>query len=119
MPPEKYTLEFLEALAAKLLVWMKIEGHFWLGDFAAENGLWLNRLSEFSKKSSTWKRAYTLAKQIQENKLVKLGFESGKFKMAYASLKHVANWRDKYDFSGSQNVTVTVAGPEDIKRDRL
>jgi hypothetical protein len=100
--PMKWTPEVLDALADKLLVWMKEEKNFWLGDFAVENDMWRAQLDELSNtdRSPKFTDAIKKAKTIQESKLVKLGM-SKKYNpaMAIFALKNVAGWRDVQDIN--------------------
>lgn len=93
--PTKYTVEVIEALADKLIKYFKDEEHYWLGSFASDNHLWLERLHEFSNENEYFKSALKEAKQIQTNRLVS-GAMLGKYNcsMAIFALKNVSGYRD-------------------------
>ncbi len=103
--------EYCQLLAERLNEWMQEPHNFWLGDFAAEHGLHRNSLAEIAKKSEVFAKAYNKAKQLQENKLVKMGLV-GKWNPYFVGkvLNNVAGWRDKQDVehSGSVNIGLTI-----------
>ena len=93
--PKKWTQEAIEAEAEALLEWFEDPNHFWLKDFAIERGYCSQKFSEFSAESEYFSDALKRAKEIQESRLVRMGF-SKKFNpaMAVFALKNVAGWRD-------------------------
>ena len=94
--PLTYTDEVIENLADKLLKWIKDDNNFYLGVFAAENGMWRERLQEFSHKNSYFACAYKQAKQWQENRFV-VGMMTGKYvpSATIFTLKNVSGFRDE------------------------
>lgn len=94
----KYTPEFVSVLTTKLGEWSKNKKSYWLGEFASENGIGRQRLTEIADQYPDFAKAYEIAKQVQENKLFKMGI-SKKFNtsMAIFALKNVAGWRDNED----------------------
>lgn len=94
--PSKYTKSYLEEIADKLEDWIQIKTNVWLGDFAAENNMNRHDLSREAPKSEKLFATYKKAKQVQENRLVKLGFSKGaNAAFVIFTLKNVAGWRDK------------------------
>ncbi len=106
--PSKYTQEFIEDLADKLIEWMKNPSNFWLGDFATDNGMWRARLEEFAVQNAKFSSAYKQAKQLQESKLVKgaLGKKIDTT-MAIFALKNVSGFRDR-----AEQVNVNIDGDD-------
>jgi len=107
--PSKYTPEYLEELAKKLEEWIIIRTNFWLGDFAVENDMNRHDLAKIAKKNEKLFRTYKKAKQIQENRLVKLGVDK-RSNPAFIifTLKNVANWRDNKELTGAGGEPIIV-----------
>lgn len=94
--PLKYTEEYLNDLAIKLLDWIKVQSNWWLMDFAIENDLYAQQLTEFSAKNESFYLALKKAKTIQESRIVKLAMvRKIDTTMAIFTLKNIAGWRDK------------------------
>lgn len=103
----KYTPEFIETLAKNLEVWVKSKDSLWLGDFAAENKISRQRLSEIANENELFAEVYELAKQVQENKLFRVGLsKENNPAMAIFALKNVADWRDKSEVEHSGGVKI-------------
>lgn len=94
--PKKYTDTVINDFADKLSAWWDEDpNRYWLKDFAIENGLHSQSLSEFANKSEKFSEALKRSKEIQESRLVKMGFDKSKnCTMAIFALKNVAGWRD-------------------------
>lgn len=110
--PKKYTDEYLEKLADALINWINKPNSFWLKDFAIENGFASQQMTVFSERSEKFSEALKRAKDIQESKLVKMGFNK-KYNctMAIFALKNVAGWRDnenKNDNTEKQAINITI-----------
>lgn len=93
--PTKYTDEYIENLADKLIAWFKKEDNFYIGQFASLHGMWRERLQEFANKNEYFSCAYKQAKQLQETRMV-MGAMLGKYNtsMTIFTLKNVAGFRD-------------------------
>lgn len=100
--PYKYTKEVCNEMAKRLDRWMENPTHFWLGEFAVEEGINRHTLQELADRpedhehySEELSATYKKAKQIQENRIVKLGFSRlSNPAFAIFTLKNVAGWRD-------------------------
>ena len=105
--PSKYTKKFLEKLADKLETWTKSKRNFWLGEFAAENDINRQELSRLAKLNEKLSDTLKKAKQVQENRFVKMGV-SRKYNPAFIifTLKNVAGWRDKIEHALKGKITV-------------
>ncbi len=103
-PKKRYTPEYVRELTARLWKWAEGKDSLWLGDFAAENKMSRQRLSEIAAHDPGFAEAYEVAKQVQENRLFKIGL-SKKYNasMPIFALKNVAGWRDSFDDTGSIN----------------
>jgi len=93
--PKKWTQEAIEAEAEALLEWFQDPARFWLKDFAIEREYPSEYFSRFASESEVFSQALKRAKEIQESRLVRMGF-SKKVNpaMAVFALKNVAGWRD-------------------------
>lgn len=110
--PGKWTVEVIDTLADKLLDWIKQPDHYWLGEFASENGAWRQRLDEWADKSPKFAEALKIAKGIQEFRLVSLGLsKNNNPAMAIFALKNVAGWRDQVDVQHGGNINIVTAIP--------
>lgn len=100
--PIRYTDEFIKDLANKLIIWIQDPSHYWLGEFAAENKIPRQVLSELVGRDKDYDEAYHYAKSYQETKLA-TGALTGKFNsfFAFNALKNVAGWRDTKDMKHS------------------
>lgn len=98
----RYTPAFIAQLTKDLLEWSKNEKSFWLGDFAALNGMNHRRFPEIAETNEEFSQAYEFAKGVQETKLFKMGL-SRKYNpaMAIFALKNVAGWRDTQDITSA------------------
>lgn len=94
--PKKYTDELIEQYADDLIDWFSQPANFWLKDFAIAKGFSWDSFKEVGTKNEKFILALKKARDMQESKLVKMGF-SKKFNpaMAIFALKNVAGWRDK------------------------
>lgn len=92
--PPTYTPEYLSRLAQDMVVWFKKKNNWWLKDFAIKKGFSAVRFSEFAITSKEFSEAYLLCKDIQESKLVHIGFKPYKDRFATFLLKNVAGMRD-------------------------
>ena len=94
----RFTDEIIKDLADKLSIWLENPNNFWLGDFAAANGIHRQRFTDFAAKSEYFAQTLSHAKQVQETRLVKLGLsKNANPAMAIFALKNVAGWRDSAD----------------------
>jgi hypothetical protein len=95
---KKYTKEFGDKLADKLLTWIKIPNNFFLGSFAVQNKMHRKRFEIIKENSEKFADAYEQAQQIQEEKIALLAMQK-KIDVTFAifTLKNVAFWRDKQD----------------------
>jgi len=99
-----YDKAFCDAVADHLLVWMKDPQNIWFKDFSLEYGVsWKYLAYELIKKSEKLKTALDIARQMQESKLVKAGFDAKNPAFYIFSLKNVAGWRDVVDESEDQS----------------
>jgi hypothetical protein len=104
--PKKYTKEFIEQLAPRMIKWFEKKKNWWLKDFAIQQGFNPRRLDEFAASNETFKDAFEMCKAIQESKLVKMGFVAYKDRFAIFLLKNVAGMRDRCDItSEDQKIT--------------
>lgn len=103
----RYTEEFIKQLTGKLKLWINQKDSIWLGDFAADNKMSRQRLSEIANENELFAEVYEYTKQIQENKLFKLGLSKNcNPAMAIFALKNVAGWRDRTDITtGDEPIT--------------
>lgn len=92
--PTIYTQEYLEALAAEMIVWFKKKPNWWLKDFAIQHGFAPQRFSEFVKVSTAFSEALSYCNAIQESKLVKKGYQPYKDRFTQFLLKNVCGYRD-------------------------
>jgi len=93
--PKKWTAEAIQIEADALMAWFKEPEHFWLKDFAIERGYCSQRFMEFSTESEYFSETLKMAKDIQESRLVKMGFsKKHNTAMVIFALKNVAGWRD-------------------------
>lgn len=86
-PPE------IEALADDLLNWIEGSDAFWLNEFFTQRRITKKTIAKLKAESEYFSEIYSLAKDIQETKLVKLGLKSSN-SMAIFALKNTAGWRD-------------------------
>lgn len=86
----------LNKLGEELIQFMNEPKNLWLKEFAIMKGFPSEYLSRYAKKSESFNHSLKKAKDIQEAKLVRMGF-SKKFNPAFVifALKNVAGWRDK------------------------
>ena len=91
-----FTPQFVKKLTKNLEKWIERKDSLWLGNFAVDNKIHRQRLSEVAEWDKEFGKMYKLAKQVQENKIV-LGAMANKINptMAIFTLKNVAGWRDK------------------------
>jgi hypothetical protein len=100
-PPSKYTREFIELESEALIEWFSQPNNIYFKRFALERGYSPDELARFAKKSEVFKRAYLLAKEWQECKIVegallnRLNSSFAKFAMA-----NLSGWSDKQQLSG-------------------
>lgn len=107
--PSKYTDEFIDNLAVKLDEWIAEPANFWIGKFASDNGLWMQRITEFADKNERLSDSLKKAKQIQQDRLVLLSLARKiDTTMAIFALKNVAGWRDMVPPAGDNNVFVNI-----------
>jgi len=105
----RYTDLVVSKLAKDLIEWIDNPTNFWLGDFAVLNNMGRQRFPELAESNKEFGKAYEIAKQIQENRLVRAGL-SNQFNstMVIFSLKNVAGWRDKSEVEHTGNVLHTL-----------
>lgn len=120
MPPRtgrpNFTPEFIEQLRLKLIKWIKIPTNWWICDFAIENDIWEQRISEFANKNELFAETLKKAQQIQKSRLVKLSLaRKVDTTMAIFALKNVAGWRDTQDIkhTGNQQTQVIIIRPQE------
>ena len=108
--PLIHTIEFIENEADALIDWINDDSHdgIFVTEFASRRGYSRQRFVEFAEKSNRFSDALKLAKEWQEEKLIKGGllrtYDAGftKFIMPRLCGDH---WRDV------KNVNVTSSGP--------
>jgi len=109
-PPKKrrYVPEVVKGLGKDLQKWIEVPTNFWLGEFAVQHKMDRHRLVEIAKEDKEFGKIYKMAKQVQENKIVKMGF-SKNFNQAFAifTLKNVAGWRDMTETKHEGNIILT------------
>lgn len=99
--PSKYTNEFIEQEAIAFIKWFSQPENIYFKRFALERGYPPDELAHFAKKSEVFKRAYLLAKEWQECKIVegalfnKLNSNFAKFAMS-----NLCGWSDRQQVSG-------------------
>lgn len=108
--PKVWTTERIEALIPLMLTWIRQPNNFWLGKWAAENGLWRQRLEDFAAASEKFSDALKVAKAEQEYKLVVLGVKT-KGAMPIFCLKNVSDMRDNLELTHAGEVGVRVEDP--------
>lgn len=94
----KYDKEFIERLADEMLKWFTEKNaagqqQIWLGDFAIEKMISRQRFPEFAKENEYFKNIYTICKEIEESRMIKIGFTS-KSGMPFFILKNLHNYTD-------------------------
>jgi len=116
--PERYTREFAVDLAGKILAWFDDERHFWLADFATENMMPKQALSELASKFPVeFSEAYRIAKQKQESRLVTLGLKNKHNAMLTGlALKNVADWRDRVETEHSGTIKTETKDVTELDR---
>lgn len=98
---QHYTINEIDHIADLLYEWFNNKeenksSQIWLKDFCIEHFISQNRLSEFKEKSEYFEYIYSLCKDIQESKLVKIGMSKrANATMAIFALKNVSGWRDR------------------------
>ena len=65
----KYALHEIEDFADRLLEWMEVEDHVFLGEFYTYYGLTGKDAPKFARRSERFRQAINLAKDIQEMKI--------------------------------------------------
>jgi hypothetical protein len=102
-----YTDAEIEAIADQLVEWFKDARNVWLKDFATEQMLGSQRISEFASKNEYFAFCYNIAKDMQESRLVRLGMSKQvSASMPIFALKNVAGWRDVQDMNLTASVKV-------------
>ena len=92
----------LMALGDDLVEFMRDEKQFWLKSFCIENRFPAQYLTRYAERSEYFARCLEMAKDIQEERLVRLGL-TGNSAMPIFALKNVSKWRDKPDESGARD----------------
>ena len=103
----KFTPQFVKKLTKNLEAWIERKDSLWLGNFAVENKIHRQRMTEIDDEE--FKKMYELAKQVQENRIV-IGALLNKLNptMSIFTLKNVAGWRDRNE--------VEIETSEDLKK---
>ncbi len=92
---ETYTEKYLDKLGDALLDWFEQKGNVWLKDFFIEQRIPYSKIIEFKTKSEYFAYVYNVCKDLQESKLVKMGFNPKvKPTMPIFALKNVHGWKD-------------------------
>lgn len=99
--PIKYTLEFIENEAIAFVKWFVKPENIYFKRFALERGYPPDELSNFAKKSEVFARAYRLAKEWQECKIVEGAlFNNLNSNFAKFAMANLSGWSDKQQLSG-------------------
>lgn len=96
--PLKYTDAVIEKHGENLVKFMKEEDNFWLKDYCIKNEFPSQCLSEWEKINVRFSEAYKKAKDIQESKLVAMGFSKeyrGNVAFIIFTLRNVARWKNE------------------------
>lgn len=98
----KYTKEFVDELADKLLIYAETHSLPFLKDFAYENKIPAEEISRTCAKNEKFKRALNILKDRQEMQILRGGL-AGKLNpaMAIFTLKNCSGWRDKQELEHS------------------
>jgi hypothetical protein len=100
-PPSKYTQEFMEKEAKALIAWFINPENIYFKRFALERGYPPDELASFAKKSEVFRRAYLIAKEWQECKLVEEAlFNKLNSNFAKFAMTNLSGWADKQQVSG-------------------
>jgi len=103
--PSKYTPEFINKEAKKLLEWVEAQDQnpFFLSSFAYDRGYCHQRLTEFAQKNENFSDSLKRAKTKQEANLsMMLVKRGGNTAGIIFALKNVAGWRDKQEITGAE-----------------
>jgi hypothetical protein len=107
--PTIYTPEFIEALAPKMLAWFKkSKKHYYIKQFAVEQGIASRRLLEFTKTSEVFEEAYAMCKDIQECRWIDKGQQAYKDRFAIFILKNIAGMKDRTDITSDDEKVTAV-----------
>lgn len=102
--PQKYTKEYLDKLADEFLEWLKVPDNYWFKSFAVERDLIFSELVENMDRSEKFSEAYRIAKQTQEERIVKGGIK-GSFntQISKFALANCHKWSERSEttISGS------------------
>lgn len=89
----------IEKIGDDMIAWFKSDPkNFWLKDFAIDQMIGVQRISEFAQKNEYFKWIYEMCQGIQESKVIRLGLNR-KFNPALPVLilKNNHKWRDTFD----------------------
>ena len=97
---KKYTPEVIEQFGDEMFEWFKIKENIWLKDFAINKVISRQRFSEFEKKNKYFAEIYSICKDMQESKFVKLGLSKQvNSALPIFALKQLG-WRDSIEHIG-------------------
>jgi hypothetical protein len=89
--------EELKILADELIEWFKDKNNIYLKNFAILKGYPASYISKFAKRSKYFEEKLSLAKDIQESKLVQKGLtKEVSSNFLIFMLKNTAGWRDRF-----------------------
>lgn len=89
----------LVQIADEMYEWFLDDQNYWLKDFCISRMFGTKRISEFAKRSDYFRQMLGVCKDMQESKLVKIGFAMQSPTMAIFALKNVAGWRNEGQLS--------------------
>jgi len=99
--PVNFTNEMLESLTYNLIEWIQHPDNLYLKNFCFEYGLEPVKIEEYSNRCPEFRKAWQMAKDKQEGKLVDLGLKRKiSDSMAKFVLVNVHKWREKTEISG-------------------
>lgn len=108
----KYTHEAIEKLADEMLKWYEVKhiNHIWLKDFAISKRIGSQRISEFRRKSAYFNKIYEICHDIQESKLIKLGF-SKEINVAMP----IIVLKNNHGYTDRKEIKQSVTNPNDVR----
>jgi hypothetical protein len=96
MNPPKNDKEYKE-LADEMIEWFKEKDNIFLKNFSVMKGFPATSISKYARKNKYFKEKLSLAKDIQEGKLVQRGLKKEvNSNFAIFMLKNTAGWRDRF-----------------------
>lgn len=92
-----YSNNEIDKIADEMFEWFKKdENNFWLKDFAIEKKIPRQYISLFAKKSDYFNWIYSLCKDIQESRVIKMGLnKKNNPAIAIMILKNNHHWTDR------------------------